>query len=183
MAGRSTKKKRSRKKKSASGSLGRIAVVLAVAAVVILAAMKYIDTPRGKISLLDLGLDRYYAEAQSHIGELIRKGAPKGGLPAGEIRFSTGEEEEQPETVVVVKGDLPSGRSLMQLNIEIDRAVRSGGGRVRSCVEKRGGRDIEMEIGTKRAVTHRCEFRMSRRAAPDERPSGPAIAIIIDELG
>jgi polysaccharide deacetylase 2 family uncharacterized protein YibQ len=182
MAGRKmAKKKKKKRKKNAAGSLGRLALILAFAAVVALAAVKYAATPRGEAFLLDLGFDRHYEEVQSGIGALIEKGALEAGMQEGAISLSKADGGTGPGPVVDVKGDLPAGRSLLQLNVEIDRAVRKAGGRVKTCVEKRGGRVIEMGIGTRRVVTHRCVFRIGRRAA--RKPEGPLLAVIVDDFG
>ncbi len=186
MAGRKTKKKTAKKKNSTGSgrSLGRLAIFLACAAILFFAMVKYADTPRGRILLLDLGFDRYYTEVQTGLGELVKKGASETGIPEGAVRISASDEQGEPGPVAVVKGDLPAGRSLLQLNVAIDRAVSSGGGRVRRCAEKRNGSVLEIEIGTRTAITHRCEFRINRRAASrTEKPSGPAITVIVDDFG
>ncbi len=186
MAGRKTKKKKTKKKKSTGSgrSLGWLAIFLACAAILFFAMVKYADTSRGRILLLDLGFERYYAEVQADLGEQIKKGASEAGMPEGTIGISTADEQGQPGPVATVKGDLSAGRSLLQLNVSIDRAVSAGGGRVRRCVERRNGSVIEMEIGTRSAVTHRCVFRINRRMArKTEKPSGPAITVIVDDFG
>ncbi|MCJ7554483.1 MAG: divergent polysaccharide deacetylase family protein, partial [Ignavibacteriaceae bacterium] len=186
MAGGKTKKKKTKKEKGAGSgrSLGRLAIFLACAAVVFFAMAKYAETPRGKILLLDLGFDRYYAGVQTGLGELIKKGASEAGMPEGTISISTAHEQGQPGPVVMATGGLPADRSLLQLNISIDRAVSGSGGRVRRCVEKRNGSVLEMEIGTRSTVTHRCEFRINRRAASKtEKLTGPAITVVVDDFG
>ena len=184
MAGRKTNKKTTRKKKSAGAGLGRLALMLAGAAIVFFAMIRYAETSRGRVILLDLGFDRYYAEIQSGLGELIVKGASEAGMPRGAITLSTVDESGQPGPISMIKGDLHAGRSLLQLNAAIDRALGGSGGRVRACAEKRAGRTIEMEIGTRRTVTHRCVFRIGRKPAPETSGStGPAIAVIVDDFG
>jgi len=184
MAGRKTKKKTTRKKKSSGGGIGRLALVLALAAVVFFAMVKYADTPRGRILILDLGFNRYYSEVQSALGELIVKGAVEAGMPAAAITPSAEDDTEQPGPVARFKGSLPAERSLLQLNVAIARALSGSGGRVRSCVEKKGGRVIEMEIGTRRTVTHRCVFRIGRKSSTETGgPTGPAITVIVDDFG
>jgi len=184
MAGRKTKKRTTRKKKSAGAGLGRLALLLAGAAIVFFAMIRYAETSRGRVILLDLGFDRHYAEIQAGLGELIVKGASEAGMPRGAITLSTVDESGQPGPISMIKGDLHAGRSLLQLNAAIDRALGGSGGRVRACVEKRAGRTIEMEIGTRRTVTHRCVFRIGRKPAPETSGStGPAIAVIVDDFG
>ncbi len=184
MAGRRAKKKTTRRKKRAGAGLGRLALVLAAAAIVFFAMVKYADTPRGRILILDLGFDRYYAEIQSGLGELIVKGAAEAGMPAAAIALSTEDDPGQPGPVARIKGELPAERSLLQLNVAIDRALGGSGGRVRKCVEKQGGRLIEMEIGTRRTVTHRCVFRIGRKTSREKSgPTGPVIAVIVDDFG
>ncbi|MCK4549079.1 MAG: divergent polysaccharide deacetylase family protein [Candidatus Krumholzibacteria bacterium] len=186
MAGSSKKKtrKKTKKKSSAGAGLGRLAIFLAVAAIVFFAMVKYADTPRGRVFLLDLGFDRYYAEVQSGLGELIKKGATEAGMPAKSITLTTADEPGQDGPVSMIKGDMPADRSLLQLNTAIARALGSSGGRVRACVEKKGGRMIEMEVGTRRTVTHRCVFRMGRRPVREtDRPTGPSITVIVDDFG
>ena len=184
MAGRKTKKKTTRKKKSSGGGIGRLALVLALAAVVFFAMVKYADTPRGRILILDLGFNRYYSEIQTALGELIVKGTAEAGMPEAAITLSTEEDTEQPGPVARFKATLPADRSLLQLNVAIVRALSGSGGRVRSCVEKKGGRVIEMEIGTRRTVTHRCVFRIGRKSSTETGgPTGPAITVIVDDFG
>ncbi len=184
MADRKTKKKTTRKKKRAGGGLGRLALALAGAAIVFFALIKYAETPRGQVLLLDLGFDRYYSDIQSGIGEQIEKGASEAGMPEGAIALSSEDDPGQPGPVARVKGDLPAGRTLLQINVAIDRALSGSGGRVRTCVEKKGGRVIEMEIGTRRTITHRCVFRISRRISKETtRPTGPSITVIVDDFG
>ena len=185
MAARKTKKNKTSKKKPGAGAgLGRVAIILAAAAVVFFALVKYVDTPRGKVFLLDLGFDRYYAEVQSGLGERIKEGATETGIPAKVISLSTADEQGQPGPVSTVKADLPPGHSLLQLNTAITRAVSSEGGRIITCVEKKGGRVIEMEVGTRRTITHRCVFRMGRKSSKEtDRPTGPMITVIVDDFG
>ena len=184
MAGRSTRRKKAKSSKGGAVSIGWLAIFLACAAALFFAMARYAESPRGKAFLLDLGFDRYYPEVQASIGGLISKGAGDAGMPAGSISLSETDARGQPGPVVAVTGALPRDRSLLQLNVSIDRAIGAGGGRVRACVEKRGGSVIEMEIGTRRTVTHRCEFRISRRSVESqERPAGPAITVIVDDFG
>ena len=184
MAGKKTKKKTTRKKKDSGGGLGRLALVLAAAAIVFFAMVKYADTPRGQILILDLGFNRYYADVQSGLGELIVKGAAEAGMTAAAMTHSTVEDPEQPGPLARVKGTLPADRALLQLNAAIDRALGGSGGRIRSCVEKKGGTVIEMEIGTRRTVTHRCLFRIGRKPSREPGgPSGPSITVIVDDFG
>jgi polysaccharide deacetylase 2 family uncharacterized protein YibQ len=186
MAGRKkSRKKTPRKKGPGRGlGLGRLAVILAAAAFVFLAAVKYFQTPEGRVLLLDLGFDRYYPEVQASLGVLIAEGAREAGVPEGSISVSQADEPGQPGPVAVIKGELPADGSLIQLNASITKALLPGGGRVLSCAEKGGGRRIEMEIGTRRALTHRCVFRLSRRReVREERPEGPMITVIVDDFG
>jgi polysaccharide deacetylase 2 family uncharacterized protein YibQ len=184
MAGTKRKKKATGKKKGIGDGLGRLALLLACAAIVFLAMVKYADTPRGRILILDTGFNRYYAEIQAELGELIVKGAVEAGMPESEITLSTEDDPEQPGPVSRLKGTLPAGRSLLQLNVAIARALSGSGGRVRACEEKSSGRVIEMEIGTMRTVTHRCVFRLGRKTPGETAgPAGPAIVVIVDDFG
>ena len=184
MAGSRKKTKKTKKNAASGAGLGRVAIILAVTAVVFFAMVKYAETPRGKVFLLDLGFDRYYAEVQSGLGELIKEGATEAGIPAKSVSVSTADEPGQPAPVSVIKADLPAGGSFLQLNTAVTRALGSGGGRVKMCAEKKGGRVLEMEVGTRRTVTHRCVFRMGRTPVKEaDKPSGPAITVIVDDFG
>ncbi|MBN1165147.1 MAG: divergent polysaccharide deacetylase family protein, partial [Candidatus Krumholzibacteriota bacterium] len=85
----------------------------------------------------------------------------------------------------VIRARVPAARSLIQVNAAITKEVESMGARVRAGVEKSGGRSLEMEIGTRRTVTHRCYFRRGGGKRAEEKRSavGPVMAILVDDFG
>lgn len=176
-----SKKKKKRPKESQR--TGRLALLLLCAIVALFAAYRWLGTPRGNVFLFEFGVSGRAAAVRKDLGERIIDGARSGGVPAGGISVSV------PETdagAAMIEGRVPSGRSLMQINAAVDAAVREGGGRIRSCVESRDGRLIEMEVGTRNAVTHRCVFRTERARTPlaDTRgPDAPKIALVVDDFG
>jgi polysaccharide deacetylase 2 family uncharacterized protein YibQ len=179
------KRKKNRKKKGKSRNLGPLVLVLLAAIVCSLALYKYSDTPAGNVFLLDMGVGSRYEAVRSDLEVRIIDAAVGAGVSEGRISISQAMEPESPGPVSLVKGEVPAQRSLTQVNAAIDLAVRVGGGRVRSCRETRGGRAIEMEIGTRRIVTHRCTFKLGKPSGRKDDQAGgyPVMTIIVDDFG
>jgi polysaccharide deacetylase 2 family uncharacterized protein YibQ len=176
---------RSAGKKRSKGSprVGRLALALLAAIVAVFTAFRWLGSPPGNVFLLDHGLPNRFSAVQQDLGGRIAEGARRGGVPAEGIRVTQPERDGEAATI---EGQVPTGSMLIQINAAIDAAVREGGGRIRSCVESRDGRSMEMEIGTSSAVTHRCVFRKSKPRAPRPGERGstePKLTLIVDDFG
>lgn len=176
-------KKRRTARSKGSPRTGRLALVLLAATVVMFALYRWLGTPAGNVFLFDLGVAGRYEAVRKDLGERIVDGARRGGAPAGGISVLRPDGENG---IVAIEAQVPPGRSMIQINASIDEAVRGAGGRIRSCVESRDGRVMEMEVGTRRAATHRCVFRRTKGSAAQaglKRPAGPRLTLIVDDFG
>lgn len=146
-------------------------------------AVRYLQTERGEVFLLDLGFDGRLERVQEEIGGRIINALIQSGVRRERIVLERKIEPSGP--VAVLKAVTPAGISLLQVNSAVDEAVRSAGGRVRSCHESEGGGAIEMEIGTRRNVTHRCVIRKGGKEAGKVpgAEKGPALAVVVDDFG
>ena len=159
--------------------------MLAAAIIVGVAGYRYFNTAAGNVLLLDLGFDSRFAAVQRDLGARIDAAAARAGVPPAALRVD-GPAGGRLGEVAVITGRVPAERSLIQVNAEVESAVRKGGGRVRACAETRDGGAIEMEIGTRRTATHRCVFQKRKREAarPEPQPSArPMIALVVDDFG
>jgi polysaccharide deacetylase 2 family uncharacterized protein YibQ len=172
-------KKKSRK----SGPHMLVLLVGMIIAVYVL--IRFLDSDRGRIFLLDIGFDSRYAEVQQDLGDRVIGALHIEGIADEGIRIERRRGAAESHDLVMFRAAIPEGTSFIAINSAIDDAVRSGGGRVRTCREERGGRSITMEIGTRRHVTHRCLISKDRRFPPPDRNRGRSavIALVIDDFG
>lgn len=177
-------KRKKKTEKETSRRLKRMAAALAVLVVAIFAMARFLETPRGGMILLDLGFDGRYAEVRQELDEAVLRAAESTGMPRTSIGASLEEHPGGPGRISVIEGEMPPDGSLLQLNAAVTAAVEQAGGRIRACREIRGGSAIEMTIGTRRVETHRCVFRLGRRARREDRaPTMPEVSIVVDDFG
>ena len=96
-------KRRSKRKPSDKGTPTRVRVlvfVLIVIGVLGIAAVKLLDTPRGRIFLLDAGLTDYYAQVQEEIEPELRFAVRSLGLQR-RLRVSVEREHIRGESILV----------------------------------------------------------------------------------
>lgn len=174
-------------KKKSRGSTGiiRVLIVLAVLIIAVFALLRFLDSQRGRVFLLDIGFDGRYERVQRDLDDRITRAFLIAGIARDAIEVERRGEGEEPREIVRYRAAVPQDASLISINSAVDRAVRAGGGRVRSCREMQEGRGIEFEIGTKRVVTHRCVIRKDRRLTPADagQAGGPQIALVVDDFG
>ena len=171
------------KKKKKRGRAGAIVVVLAVLIVALLAFARYIKTPAGESFLLDMGFhsrfervrDRFDKRIVStlkhfHAYDISKKRAPSGAAGAG---------------IVTITARLPNDQSFIQFNAAVSTSIAGMGGRVISGREVEGGACLELEVGTKRVVTHRIVVSKGKitTAELEGTEGGPYLAILVDDFG
>jgi polysaccharide deacetylase 2 family uncharacterized protein YibQ len=180
-----TKKKKKNKSTKHIARVKRIAWSLGIAALITIALMRYFQTVRGGAFLLDVGFSGRYKVVQEALSEKVMEALYPLAILDDDIKVIREKPDSSGRSVVIMRGEVPHGGSIMQVNAAIDAAALSIGARVRRCIEKKDGAVIEMELGTRRFITHRCYFRMSKRGKTPYRieTTGPAISIVVDDFG
>lgn len=178
---------RSRRKstgKNAARLVG-VAWTLAVLAIVAIVAVRYSQTPKGNAFLLESGFEDRYDRVQEDMGGRIVDAISSLGVKRDEIVVDMELSSEKRYLVCNIRADLPEDGSLIQANAAIDKSIAVVGGVVHSCREKQEGRVIEMEVGTKQHITHRCYLRRGtfKEKPEKKKKAGPVIAIVVDDFG
>lgn len=160
--------------------------MLAIVMVALIAAAaglyRWLDTPRGRAVLLDAGFGDRFDGVQRGIEGALYDGLRAAGVDSRTISFER-EDGGDGHAVMHVRAELPPDEPLVRVNAEVDGMLPRAGGRVRSCVERDGGRSMEMRIGTRRHETHVLVVRLSRREGKREPESIPGVAVIVDDFG
>ncbi len=172
-------KKKSRKKQN----LGILAVTLVILIALGMAAIRYLGTPQGAAFLLDAGVADRYEQVQKELDGRIVSALMLAGVERKQIAVESEKPRDGRPPVAIVRATVPSDASLVEVNALITESIAEGGGRVHSCSESGGGRVIEMEIGTRRHVTHACIIKKRRAPKPREEGAEPVIALVVDDFG
>ena len=143
------------------------------------AAVKFFQTTRGAIFLVDHGVESQLPRVEHEIGAALKRSLDGSGLRR-QLRVHS---EGQPAV-----WDIPcdEGTDLLLVNVALTEAARAVGAVVRSSEQVDGGRTLDFRVGTHSRDTHRITI---RRLAPEviatEAPAAPTakIAIVIDDLG
>lgn len=151
-------------------------VILALAG---LAGVKFLQTTRGAIFLVDHGVESALPRVQKEVGVTLKRSLVASGLRR-HLRTQTGSG--------AIHWDLPCDErtDLLLINVALTEAARGIGAVVRTSEEIDNGRTLLFHVGTKTRDTHRLTI---RRLAPDvlakqgPPPRTPRIAIVIDDLG
>ncbi|MBU8922363.1 MAG: divergent polysaccharide deacetylase family protein [Bacteroidales bacterium] len=179
------KKKKKKQTTKRIVRIKRIAWGLGIAALVTITMLRYFQTVRGGAFLLDMGFSGRYEVVQEALSEKVKEVLHPLAILDDDIKITREKPDSSGRSVVILRGEVPHGASNVQVNAAVDAAAVSIGTRVRKCIEKKDGRVIEMELGTRRFITHRCYFRMSKRGKVPYRieTTGPAISIVVDDFG
>ncbi|HUV36227.1 MAG TPA: divergent polysaccharide deacetylase family protein [Patescibacteria group bacterium] len=174
-----------RKKSKGPSGIVRVLIVLTFLIIAAFALVRFLDSARGKVFLLDSGFDARFDQVQAELGERVTGALNAAGIGRDAIRIERRREAGEPHEIISYRADIPGDASFVRINSAVDHAVREAGGRVRSCREVRGGRSIEIEVGTRRELTHRCIIRKDRGTsrADVKQSGGPEIALIVDDFG
>jgi polysaccharide deacetylase 2 family uncharacterized protein YibQ len=130
--------------------------VLAAVAIAGILLVKFLESPRGSVFLLDLGFTGRYEAVQSALGGELRRAVGKLGL----------REVSEERAVPVAVGARQAARrewalgaadnqSLVRINLALTEAVHRAGGVVRSSKEAPDGSGLTLEMGSRRHTTHR----------------------------
>ncbi|UCG52636.1 MAG: divergent polysaccharide deacetylase family protein [Candidatus Latescibacterota bacterium] len=158
-------------------------VVVVVAGVV---SVKYLETPRGKVFLLDRGFSDYYSQVQDTLDVELRRVIRELGL-----------ERNLKETsrAILVRGNRFATRrwvtscdqacSLFRVNLALTEATQRVGGVVRSSREVRAGEVLRIEVGSQKFTTLRIDVHQTTERSEKTSPPEPTskIALVIDDFG
>ena len=188
-------KKRSKRKTSKKREidLKRLLWGLLSLIVIIFALYRFFQTPKGDIFVLDYMnivipekvLNRRFDSVRDDLEKRIRYQVSRLGIQDEHIRISREKTPEKGFAAGIVQIDLASDESLEQVNAAIDRAVEKTGAKIRSGREAKKGRVLELDVGTRRFITHRCFITKGRKKRKEaETESGvPMIAVVVDDFG
>ncbi|MBN2184474.1 MAG: divergent polysaccharide deacetylase family protein [Candidatus Krumholzibacteriota bacterium] len=184
-------KKRSKKKEGADikrllwGSISLIVIIFAL--------YRFFQTPKGDLFVLDYmnivasekALNRRFDSVRDDLEKRIRYEVSRLGIGDDQIRISREKTPKNGFAAGIVQIDLSSDESLEQVNAAIDRAVETAGAGIRSGREVKTDLVLELDVGTKRFITHRCFIAKgkSRRKETDSENGSPMIAIVVDDFG
>jgi polysaccharide deacetylase 2 family uncharacterized protein YibQ len=173
-------------KAHSSSRLKAVAVVLCLVFIAALGVYRYFKTESGRVFLLDAGIDSRYTYVQRDMEQRIVKALRRYGVMGKHLRIESENQAGAAGTATVIRAETAPDASLVQINAAITKSVRAIGGKVRSCREGKDGTIITMEIGTRRALTHRCVIKKGsereHRAGAGQRPER-VVAICVDDFG
>lgn len=158
-----------------------VLVLLLVAGVT---AVKFFQTPKGRVVLLDAGVHDYYAQVQEQIGEALGDGLEEFNL-RGSITEKVEITRTKGKTVRPFKWTIACGGdcNLVLINVALTRAVKKAGGKIRHSEEVDGGQTLLFTVGSRNYDTHRLRLHKSRPEAAPPAKSLPKLALVIDDLG
>jgi polysaccharide deacetylase 2 family uncharacterized protein YibQ len=169
-----------------SSRLTGFAILLCLVFVASLGLYRYFKTESGSVFLLDAGAGSRFTTVQRDVERRVVKALRRHGVMSRSIKVESENQPGQAAPVSVIRAETPPDASLVQINASITKTVRAIGARVRSCNEGKDGTIITMEIGTKRAITHRCVIKKgserARRAAAERNPVR-VVALCVDDFG
>jgi polysaccharide deacetylase 2 family uncharacterized protein YibQ len=175
-----------RSKAHGSSRLKGAAIVLCLVFVAALGLYRYFKTESGSVFLLDAGIDSRFTIVQRDVERRVVKALRRHGVMGRQLKVAQENEPAQAAAVSVIRAEAAPDASLVQINASITKTVRAIGARVRSCQEGKDGTIITMEIGTRRAITHRCVIKKgserARRAAAERNPVR-VVALCVDDFG
>lgn len=159
-------------------------VILVLVLVAGIATVKYLQTPGGRVALLDAGFFSYYAQVQEQIEGALREGLARFDLAKNvttKAAFARADNKTIRYFHWTIRCD--EDTDFVLVNVALTRAVHKAGGRVRHSEEQDGGSKLLFVVGSGKYDTHRLEF--TKAAAAPEKPTRtrPRLALVIDDLG
>lgn len=153
--------------------------LLVVLALATGAVVKFLQTTRGAIFLLDHGVESALPRVETEVGTALKRSLEATGLRQ-QLRVRS---EGAPAV-----WDLPCDQDtdLLLVNVALTEAARGVGAVVRSSEETDNGRTLDFRVGTQSRITHRLTVRRLEPeviAVEPPPPDKPKLAIVIDDLG
>lgn len=142
-------------------------------------AVKFLQTTRGGIFLVDHGVESALPRVQRDMSVTLKRSLEASGLRK-RIRAQSNSDP--------AVWDIPCEEStdLLLVNVALTEATRAVGGIVRTSEEADAGRTLVFHVGTGTRDTHRLTIRRLAPAviaAQAPKADVPRIAIVIDDLG
>jgi polysaccharide deacetylase 2 family uncharacterized protein YibQ len=177
------------RKSSSSRTLKVVIALLVVLAVGGTAGVRFLQSTRGAVFMVDHGFPGAYPRAQGDISIALKRSLEASGLRKRiRVRDSRDavalSQSEKP-----LRWDIPCDETadLILINVALTGALRQAGGVLRRAEESDDGRTLFYDVGTNTRDTHRLSI---RRLAPqavtqhlrETRPL-PRVAIVIDDFG
>lgn len=180
-----------RKKKTPQGTPVRVkllATILVIVTVAGIASVKFFDTTRGRVILLDAGITDYYSQVQEELEGSLRIAVRSLGMIDGlEVRVEREKVGSHPVLVRRWVAQCHGDCSPARIGLAFTKAARGRGAKAHSSVVERndGGHNIIVAVGSRRFVTHRVEVRSTiAPAEPATTPHArPRLALVIDDFG
>ena len=137
-----------------AGGLGLRLLALALAGIALagVGTVKFLQSPRGRIALLDAGRFAHYATVQDDIGMAMHRALERFGLD-GAITERVLRRRDDAGYPLAWRVECGRDADLLRINAALTAAVEAIGARVRRGVE--AGDDVVLEVGTVRHLTHR----------------------------
>ncbi len=161
-------------------------VVLAVGGT---AAVRFLQSTRGAVFLVDRGVESAYPRVQGDVSIALKRTLERSGLRK-RIRVRNDSAAAQSRAAgQPLRWDIPCDESadLILINVALTGAVRQAGAVLRNAEESNDGRMLTYVVGTRTRDTHRLTI---RRLAPEavtqhlrETRPLPRVAIVIDDFG
>jgi polysaccharide deacetylase 2 family uncharacterized protein YibQ len=180
-------KKKSRKTSGTSRGFRVALILLAVVAVAGIGVVRFLQTTRGAVFLVDNGVESAYPRVQGDVSIALKRSLERSGLRQ-RIRVRD-DRVPEPGNVKPLRWDIPCDQDadLILINVALTAAVEQAGALVRRADESDDGRALTYHVGTRTRDTHRLTI---RRLAPqavvqhlrETRPL-PRVAIVIDDFG
>jgi polysaccharide deacetylase 2 family uncharacterized protein YibQ len=158
--------------------------LLAVAAVAGIFALKWADSPAGRMWLADRGSPQAQRWASERLQRAQLDALTAAGVSPDSLTVVAGGDEQ------LTRIDAVSAAPLLDLNIALTAAAQGAGGVAHrgAVLEGDRGRTLDMVVGTRARPTHRVVVRRSLAAdAPAPPPPPPlpkgVLAIVVDDWG
>ena len=171
--------------RTAGGLPLALLIVLLALAVGGIVAVKFFQSPAGRVRLLDAGLETYHAQVQDEIGRSLRATLDQFGAAGAVVEsVRAAYVHGKPYHYLAWTVTCPQGSDIVRINVALTKAVRKFGGVVRRSEERAD--TLWMDIGTRRYDTHRLI--LTRRHGESAvgaaaRPVRPRLAVVIDDFG
>jgi polysaccharide deacetylase 2 family uncharacterized protein YibQ len=182
------KKKSKKKTKTSPERLKLLAGFLVILLLLGIASVKYLQSPRGMVYLLDHGWSGYYDLVQEEVDGAVNETVNTLALEktAREKRVSL-KIRNKKFAYIQREFKCPRSCSLEKTNLAFTKAVKKAGAAVRTSREEEGGDKLVIDIGSRKYITHRIivtrQSAAAYRGKDGEFESEPLIAIVIDDFG